>query len=484
MSLSFKEIANLLLRMITLRFAASSAALIALSVLIAATGLLTIRQLESSMEELNQRTLPMVLAIGDFRAAALQFRGDTWKHISAPTLAEARTIESSMDQTRSRLLAALQDYDTNAGEPQQKAIGAQLRRAWESYQQKWLEIREISRSGKEKQRAFEKAAAELHPRFLEMQAQLTAAADFTRQEAKARTASAAAASARGQNTAWATGLAALLVGAALTAWFLRDTRRSVERVAGELLDSARQVASAAQQISGASQQLARDATDQAASIEETSATSQEISSTASQNSSHAESAATLIAETNRQFDDTKLLLEQMVGAMSEIKGSSERISKIIKVIDEIAFQTNLLALNASVEAARAGQAGAGFAVVADEVRGLAQRSAAAAKETGTLIEESVARSRHGADQVDRVASAITGIATSAARIQSLLEEVNASSTEQTAGVSQISKAIIQMERVAQSTAAAAEECAATAEELSGQSQSMLSSLAQLTTAAA
>ena len=165
--------------------------------------------------------------------------------------------------------------------------------------------------------------------------------------------------------------------------------------------------------------------------------------------------------------------------MSEINSSSEKISKIIKVIDEIAFQTNILALNAAVEAARAGEAGMGFAVVADEVRNLAQRCAQAAKDTARLIEESMAKSQDGMAKLDQVAAAIRSITESAAKVKTLVDEVNLGSQEQARGIEQIAKAIAQMEQVTQKNAANAEESASASEELSGQAETMKAVVGEL-----
>jgi methyl-accepting chemotaxis protein/methyl-accepting chemotaxis protein-1 (serine sensor receptor) len=182
--------------------------------------------------------------------------------------------------------------------------------------------------------------------------------------------------------------------------------------------------------------------------------------------------AEMVTRSQESFEKTNQSLVEMVGAMEGINASSQKISKIIKVIDEIAFQTNILALNAAVEAARAGEAGMGFAVVADEVRNLAQRCAQAAKDTAGLIEESIERSNGGRMKVDQVAVAIRAVTAESAKIKVLVDEINVGSVEQSSGIDQISRAITQMEQVTQGSAANAEESAAAAEELNAQAEHM------------
>ena len=158
--------------------------------------------------------------------------------------------------------------------------------------------------------------------------------------------------------------------------------------------------------------------------------------------------------------------------MQEIGNSSNKIARIIKVIDEIAFQTNILALNAAVEAARAGEAGLGFAVVADEVRNLAQRCAQAARDTAGLIEDSIATSRDGNARLDQMAGAVRAMTENATRVKSLVDEVNLGSQEQARGMEQISRAVLQMEQVTQRTAAAAEESASAGSELNSHADTL------------
>ncbi len=271
-----------------------------------------------------------------------------------------------------------------------------------------------------------------------------------------------------------------LLVAAIVVFVVRQINRNLRRAVTELAEGAEQVASAASQVSSSSQSLAQGSSEQAASLEETSASSEEINSMARKNTENSRSAADLVTQSQQKFVQTNQALNQSVVAMDEINSQSGKISKIIKVIDEIAFQTNILALNAAVEAARAGEAGMGFAVVADEVRNLAQRCAQAAKDTAALIEESITKSNDGKVKVDQVATAIRAITEESAKVKTLVDEVNLGSQEQARGIEQVGKAITQMEQVTQKTAANAEESASAAEELTAQSETLKDIVEQLT----
>ncbi len=262
-------------------------------------------------------------------------------------------------------------------------------------------------------------------------------------------------------------LAAFLGIGAVSTLVIRKMLGTLRQSIADLNEGAEQVASAAAQVSSSSQSLAQGSSEQAASLEETSASSEEINSMARRNSENSRAATELVAQSERKFVETNECLNQMVGAMGEINAQSDRISKIIKVIDEIAFQTNILALNAAVEA------GMGFvAVVADEVRNLAQRCAQAAKDTAALIEESIHKSNDGKRKVDQVTAAIRTITEESARVKTLVDEVNQGSQEQSRGIEQVAKAITQMEKVTQQAAANAEESASAAEELTAQSAAL------------
>ncbi len=248
--------------------------------------------------------------------------------------------------------------------------------------------------------------------------------------------------------------------------------KPVSRISAELSNAAEQVASASEQMSSSSQQLAEGSSEQASSIEETSSTLEESASMVAQNTENTKQVASLARNSNEAAKKANQEMKEMLAAMGEIKNSSDEISKIIKVIDEIAFQTNILALNAAVEAARAGEAGRGFAVVAEEVRNLAQRSAKAAGDTASMIETNIELSEKGVAVSERVNNSLTEIDQQAEKASQLMDEVAAASQEQAQGIEQINKAVSQMEQVVQDNASGAEENSSAAEEMSAQAENM------------
>ncbi|HLJ51017.1 MAG TPA: methyl-accepting chemotaxis protein [Bryobacteraceae bacterium] len=277
------------------------------------------------------------------------------------------------------------------------------------------------------------------------------------------------------------GMGVLVCVLALLAAFLmaRSIAGPIQYTVRELVGGADQVAAAAAQISTASQSLAQGASEQASSLESTSAASEQINSISRKNADTSRSTVKEMAETEGMVAATNRKLEEMTQCMKAIDSSGDKIIKIIKVIDEIAFQTNILALNAAVEAARAGEAGLGFAVVADEVRNLAQRCTAAAKETAVLIEDSVSTSKLGTVRLSEVASAIASITERTHGVKMLVNDVHAGSQEQAKGIEHVTEAIVQMQQITQQTAAAAEESAAASEELAAQSSMMRNAVQQL-----
>jgi methyl-accepting chemotaxis protein len=260
---------------------------------------------------------------------------------------------------------------------------------------------------------------------------------------------------------------AVLVGA-LVAWLVRSINSSLRAMSRELGEGGQLVVEASAQMSASAQSMSQGAAEQAASLEETSASMEEIAAMTRTNADNSQQAATLMGEAARVLDQSNQSLADMVGAMTSIKESSNRISKIIKTIDEIAFQTNILALNAAVEAARAGEAGMGFAVVADEVRSLAQRSARAASDTTALIEGAIASSNEGSERVAQATGSFAAITERVTEVKRLVDSVSVASGQQAHGIEQVLQGIRQMEKVTQTTAATAEESAAASEQLNAQ----------------
>lgn len=240
----------------------------------------------------------------------------------------------------------------------------------------------------------------------------------------------------------------------------------------QMAQTAGQLSVSSLQVADGSQALAQGASEQASSVEELTATIEEISTHVKDNASHAVTASQNVAHVSTEIETSNRYMNNMMAAMKQIDDSSAQIGKIIKTIEDIAFQTNILALNAAVEAARAGSAGKGFAVVADEVRNLASKSALAAQDTTSLIENSLHQVKSGTKIAEETAKSLVHVVESAKAVSETVERISAASKRQSDAILQVSQGIEQISAVVQTNSATAEESAAASEELSGQAQNM------------
>ena len=253
---------------------------------------------------------------------------------------------------------------------------------------------------------------------------------------------------------------------------IKEMRDGLVQIVGKIRSGTDTIASASSQIASGNNDLSARTEEQASSLEETSSSMEELTSTVKQNAENARQANELAVTASEVAVKGGAVVSEVVQTMGDINASAKRIVDIIGVIDGIAFQTNILALNAAVEAARAGEQGRGFAVVASEVRNLAQRSAAAAKEIKTLIDNSVERVDTGSRLADHAGATMKEVVDSIRRVTAIMAEISTASHEQTAGIEQVNQAIAQMDETTQQNAALVEEAAAAAQSMEEQAQGL------------
>ena len=258
---------------------------------------------------------------------------------------------------------------------------------------------------------------------------------------------------------------------------LHEMQQSLVRTVSNVRDGSDAIFTGASEISAGNNDLSARTEEQAASLEQTAASMEQLTATVKQNAENARQASQLALSASETAQKGGNVVEGVVRTMSDIAGSSKKIADIISVIDGIAFQTNILALNAAVEAARAGEQGRGFAVVAGEVRSLAQRSAQAAKEIKSLIEDSVSRVNSGSQLVGTAGETMSEIVSAVTRVTDIMGEIASASDEQSRGIDQVGQAVTEMDRVTQQNASLVEESAAAAASLEEQASRLSQSVA-------
>jgi myosin heavy subunit len=440
----------------------------------AAFGITRLVTIRGDAQRVVNDSLPGTGQSGDIAAAVRDNYSHTLRYILAQLPAEEKAIEADMAATKAEIGKLLDEYEKTITQPDDRKNFEAIKPARATF----LKVRDEVILPLIHQNKRQEALAALHSELEPAYRQYVDVVETVMVWNIKAGAEVGARIDNGVNSTvtWLSiaALLAVLLGSGIGFFIVRSTNGVLRTTVADLREGATQVASAAGQVATSAQSLSQGATEQAASLEETSASMEEMASMTRKNAENSQAAAQLMTEVDQAVGGSNKALGAMTQSMASIRESSNKVSKIIKTIDEIAFQTNILALNAAVEAARAGEAGMGFAVVADEVRNLAQRSAQAAKDTAGLIEESITSSQEGHAKVELVTQSISAITDSVGKVKGLVGEVSEASRQQATGIDQVAQAVAQMEKVTQSSAATAEESAAASEELNAQAETSLS----------
>ncbi len=436
--------------------------------------------IHQSCQSLKDDSIPGLVAIDQITANTRGNVIQLARHIMSEKPAEMAEVEKQIEAARKSNAEALAAYEKTATTDAEKVEF----KAFADLRDQWIKVRkqaiELSRTGK-KAEAIAFFHAQVVPIVDKTVAQLDKLALHSQSDSTTDVANTMGIVALAVKATLVGLSIAVVVGVAVAWLVVRSTNRILGQMANTLGEGSQQCSATSSQIASSSQSLAQGAAEQAASLEETSSAIEEMSSMTKKNAETAQKAAAVSGSAKDAADHGNAAMHRMSDAIREIEKSAADTAKIIKVIDEIAFQTNLLALNAAVEAARAGESGKGFAVVAEEVRNLAMRSAEAAKNTATLIEQSVTRAKSGVQISAEVGKFLGDITTAAGQVNSLVAEISAANEEQSHGIEQVNTAVSQMNQITQSTAAGAEQSAAAAQELASQAVSLEGVVTELRT---
>jgi methyl-accepting chemotaxis protein/methyl-accepting chemotaxis protein-1 (serine sensor receptor) len=446
--------------------------LVALSLGIGVTTAYTLGLVNAELRKVSAEQVPGLEYTAQIEASARELRIQLLLHGVQPTVAMKAAPEREIQVLRARIAGLLGEYERIA--PGEEAI----REAYVDYLRIVDRVVVLSREG----RGEELVALinnECAPAFKRLSMVIGASRERARLAALAGVDSVFGLTQAATVRNWYLLGVAVLLGAVLTYLLVGMVDRTLSAIVLELSDGARAVNGASHSISALSQELAQSTSEQSGVLERSASASKQVASMTQSAADDAREVAGCMRVVDTQVEHANVTLGRMVGSMKQISESSAQISKIIQLIEGIAFQTNILALNAAVEAARAGEHGMGFSVVADEVRNLAQRSAQAAQDSTSLIEESIRRATEGNAQVAEVVTTIRAITESSRRAKGLAQSVNNASGEQAQGVEKMSGAVVELERSNGQTAAQAEECAAASAQLNTQAARMMTMVSHL-----
>lgn len=419
-----------------------------------------------ALNVIYKENLVAIADLGVVRASLNRLLADTLNLFQQTTNAETKALIDDMDTTKANSSKALEEFETTNPSEQVKRKLDEFKKIRVSFWQKMGAAISLGKQNKNAQayavyKSMQTDVNNYRQCILDM-------STMQEEEAKQTFDNSIKATQTANVFLIIIGFASLSLMIFLGIFITSAITKPIQQAIGELTTGSSEVSAASSQVEAASHSLAEGSQEQAASIQETSSTLEETSSMVQQNNENTKQAAILAKNTKDYAAKSNKEMASMMVSMDDLKQSSHEISKIMKVIDEIAFQTNILSLNAAVEAARAGDAGKGFAVVAEEVRNLAQRSAQAAKDTAGIIEKNIVLSDKSANVAREVNESLTQIDLESKKVSELLEEISTATEEQSRGVGEINKAIQQMEQIMQSNSATADESASASRELASQ----------------